>query len=169
MKERGRSFHCEIIGEGPLEESLRAQINESELKPLVRLMGAQTQGEIGRRLSGATVFCLPCVVEKDGGMDNLPTVIAEAMASGLPVVSTPIAGVPEMVVNNVNGFLVPPGDPAALANAMDEIVCDKELARRFGENGRKRAKDMVPTATSASSLAALLARLPRTAASALLN
>jgi colanic acid/amylovoran biosynthesis glycosyltransferase len=163
LKERGLSFRCEIIGEGPLDDSLRAQITKSELESLVRLVGPQTQDKIARRLSTATVFCLPCVVERGGGMDNLPTVIAEAMASALPVVSTPIAGVPEMVADNVSGFLVPPGDPAALADALDKVVGDKELARRFGENGRKRARATFSVEASASSLRELFQGLSRDA------
>jgi colanic acid/amylovoran biosynthesis glycosyltransferase len=165
LKERGRSFRCEIVGEGSLEESLRAQITNANLEALVSLVGAQTQDEIARRLAAATVFCLPCVVEQGGGMDNLPTVIAEAMASGLPVVSTPIAGVPEMVVDNVSGFLVPPGDPTALADALDKVVGDKELARRFGEHGRKRAREIFSIEASASSLGELFERLSRDAGS----
>ncbi|MEP6685371.1 MAG: glycosyltransferase family 4 protein [Verrucomicrobiota bacterium] len=152
LKERGLDFSCEIIGEGPLEDSLRAQIVKSKLEALVSLRGAQSQGEIVQRLSAATVFCLPCVVEKGGGMDNLPTVIAEAMASGLPVVSTPIAGVPEMVVNKVSGFLVSPGDPTALADALNKAMADKELAQRFGEQGRKRASELFSIETTARSL-----------------
>ena len=163
LKERGLSFRCEIIGEGPLEDSLRAQIAKSELESLVRLVGPQTQDKIARRLSTATVFCLPCVVEQGGGMDNLPTVIAEAMASGLPVVSTPIAGVPEMVADNVSGFLVPPGDPVALADALGKVVGDKELARRFGEHGRERARETFSIEASASSLRDLFQRLSRDA------
>jgi glycosyltransferase involved in cell wall biosynthesis len=96
-------------------------------------------------------------------MDNLPTVIAEAMASALPVVSTPIAGVPEMVTDNASGFLVPPGDPAALADALDKVVSDKELARRFGEHGRKRAAGIFSIEASASSLRELFERLSRDA------
>jgi glycosyltransferase involved in cell wall biosynthesis len=161
LKERGRSFHCEIIGEGPLLDSLRAQIVKSDLEALVRLTGAQTQDEIVRRLSAARVFCLPCVVEQGGGMDNLPTVIAEAMASGLPVVSTPIAGIPEMVADNVSGFLVSPGDTLALADALDKFIRDQELARRFGEQGRQRAREIFSIEASASSLRELFERLLR--------
>jgi glycosyltransferase involved in cell wall biosynthesis len=160
LNERGLSFRCEIIGEGPLEDSLRAQIAKSELESLVRLVGPQTQDEIARRLSTATVFCLPCVVEQGGGRDNLPTVIAEAMASALPVVSTPIAGVPEMVTDNVSGFLVPPGDPAALADALNKVVGDKKLARRFGEHGRERAERLFSIEKSALSLIDLFQHLP---------
>jgi len=163
LNERGRSFRCEIIGEGPLKDSLWSQIVENKLETIVRLMGAQTQKEIGQRLSAATVFCLPCVVEQDGGMDNLPTVIAEAMGSGLPVVTTPIAGVPEMVVDNVNGFLVPSADPASLADALDKVMGDKDLAQRLGANGRERAQDLFSIETSANALRELFKRLSRNA------
>ena len=163
LNERGLSFRCEIIGKGPLEDSLQAQIAKSKLESLVRLVGPQTQDEIARRLSTATVFCLPCVVEQGGGRDNLPTVIAEAMASSLPVVSTSIAGVPEMVTDNISGFLVPPGDPAALADALNKVVGDKELARRFGEHGRDRARETFSIEASASSLRDLFQGLSRDA------
>src|SRR5205823_5720939 len=90
LRSRGRIFHCSIIGEGPLEESLRAQIAAAELKDFVALTGPQTQAAIAKRLAHAAVFALPCTHEADGGMDNLPTVIMEAMAAGLPVISTPL-------------------------------------------------------------------------------
>ncbi len=152
LKEGGVNVRCEIIGDGPLKDVLLMQICESGLESLVSLVGPQTQGEIVERLSVATVFCLPCVVEQGGGMDNLPTAIVEAMAAALPVVSTPIAGIPEMVMNEVSGLLVPPGDAGALANALEKIIRDKELARRFGESGRKRAREIFSIEASVSSL-----------------
>lgn len=159
LKEQGQCFHCEIIGEGPLRDALQAQIEKSGLQSHVTLAGPQPQDEIARRLSVATVFCLPCVVERDGGMDNLPTVIAEAMASSLPVVSTPLAGVPEMVVHEVSGLLVAPRDAQALAAALGKIMGNKNLARRFGERGRERAEKLFSIETNALSLIDLFRRL----------
>jgi len=72
-------------------------------------------------------------------MDNLPTVIMEAMAAGLPVVSTQIGGIPEMVVENETGLVVPPNDPLALADAMERLLADPALAKKFGQAGRERA------------------------------
>ncbi|MGH7937550.1 MAG: glycosyltransferase, partial [Bryobacteraceae bacterium] len=91
------NFRCEIIGEGPLQSLLEERISAASLANMVSLPGPLPQSEVRRRLALATVFALPCVAEAGGGMDNLPTVIMEAMAAALPVVSTPIAGVPEMV------------------------------------------------------------------------
>src|SRR5216117_4413338 len=117
LAESGKSFQCEIIGEGPLENELRAQIDQLNLQDRVVLSGAKPQREVRQRLAAASVFVLPSVVDAHGGMDNLPTVIMEAMATGLPVISTDVAGIPEMVVQNETGFLVGPGDALRLAGA----------------------------------------------------
>ena len=139
LKERGREFRCEIIGEGPLESALRSQIARDGLESCVKLIGPQTQSEIALRLAHATIFVLPCTREEGGGMDNLPTVIMEAMAAGLPVISTPLAGVPEMVENDVNGILVPEHDPQAICAAIEHLIANPEQARRFGDRGREIA------------------------------
>jgi len=158
LRSRGRIFHCSIIGEGPLEESLRAQIAAADLKDFVALTGPQTQAAIAERLAHAAVFALPCTHEADGGMDNLPTVIMEAMAAGLPVISTPLAGVPEMVEDGVNGELVPERDPAALADAIERLLADLERARRLGDNGREIAREKFSIETSARQLREIFER-----------
>lgn len=147
-----RQFTCRIIGEGPLEESLRAQIAANGLEKCVALTGPQTQAEIAAQLSHATLFALPCTREADGGMDNLPTVIMEAMAAGLPVISTPLGGIPEMVEDGVNGELVPERDPAAIAVAIERLLDDLQRARRFGERGRQVAREKFSIETSVKQL-----------------
>ena len=118
----GVAFRAEIIGEGPLAAELQSQIAAANLTKTVLLAGPLPQPAVIRRLAQSTVFALPCVTESGGGMDNLPTVLMEAMAAGLPVVSTPLAGVPEMVEEDVTGFLVPERDPAALARALHRLI-----------------------------------------------
>jgi colanic acid/amylovoran biosynthesis glycosyltransferase len=152
LTSRRRGFNCEIIGEGPLEEALQAQIASADVKGCVRLVGPQTQAEIALRLSRATIFVLPCTREADGGMDNLPTVIMEAMAAGLPVISTPLGGIPEMVEHDVNGELVPERDPAAICAAIDRLISDPERARRLGDRGRQIAQEKFSIETSARAL-----------------
>ena len=139
LRSRGRGFRCEIIGEGPLEAELRAQIAEAGLQSIVKLAGPLTQSEIALRLANATIFVLPCVREQGGGMDNLPTVIIEAMAAGLPVISTALAGIPEMVEHQGSGELVPEHDPKAICAAVDRLIADPVRARRFGDRGREIA------------------------------
>jgi glycosyltransferase involved in cell wall biosynthesis len=152
LTSRRRGFKCEIIGDGPLEEVLLAQIASADLKSCVRLVGPQTQAEIALRLSHATIFVLPCTREADGGMDNLPTVIMEAMAAGLPVISTPLGGIPEMVEHDINGELVPERDPAAICAAMERLISDPERARRLGDRGRQIAQEKFSIETSAHAL-----------------
>jgi glycosyltransferase involved in cell wall biosynthesis len=142
LAERGRSFRCQIIGEGPLEEKLRQQIEDLNLRDLVELPGPKPQPEIRKYLAAGTVFALPSVIDPEGGMDNLPTVIMEAMATGLPVVSTVTGGIPEMVIDDETGFLVPAGDASALADAIEKLVVDPSLARHLGEKGHKRASEL---------------------------
>lgn len=156
LVERGQPFRCEIIGGGPLQESLAAHIAHSRLEEFVQLVGTRTQSQIAEHLAAATVFVLPCTTEAGGGMDNLPTVIMEAMAAGLPVVSTPVAGVPEMVQPGVTGELVPPHDPLALTDAIQRIVSEPPVARRLGAAGRELAADRFSIAANVRSLAAIL-------------
>jgi glycosyltransferase involved in cell wall biosynthesis len=155
LADRGRRFRCEIIGEGPLENELRAQIEQVGMQAHVTLSGPLPQKQIAERLVAASVFVLPCIVEKSGGMDNLPTVIAEAMAAGLPVISTPIGAVPEMVAQNETGILVPPGDPEKLTGAIERVIADSALAQSLGEKGYQRAQELFCIEKNVRSLLAL--------------
>ena len=156
LMERGQSFRCEIFGEGPLEQELREQITQLDLEGRVELPGAKPQHEIRELLAAATVFVMPSVVDPDGGMDNLPTVIMEAMVAGLPVVSTSIGGIPEMVIQNETGFLVSPGDAAALAGAIEKMINDRLLARKLGQAGHERAQRLFSIKKNVRALCALL-------------
>ena len=108
----------------------------------VLLAGPKPQAEIAARLSSAALLALPCRVDPDGAMDNLPTVVMEAMASALPVVSTDVGGIAEMVRDGETGLLVSQNDPVATAEAIARLLDDVELARSFGREGRKRAKEI---------------------------
>lgn len=156
LRERGKSFRCEIIGEGPLEQELREHIAQLDLQDYVELPGPKPQHEIRERLAAATAFVLPSVIDPDGGMDNLPTVIMEAMATGLPVVSTNLGGIPEMVIENETGFIVSPGDVGAVAGAIERLIDDIGLARRLGERGFQRASELFSIENNVRSLLALI-------------
>ena len=154
--ERGKSFQCEIIGEGPLENDLRAQIERLGLQNSVILSGAKPQREVRQRLAAANVFVLPSVVDAQGGMDNLPTVIMEAMATGLSVISTNIGGISEMVVQNETGFLVRPGDSVVLSGAIEKVIDDRVLAQKLGHAGYERAQRLFSIDKNVRELCALL-------------
>jgi glycosyltransferase involved in cell wall biosynthesis len=156
LAERGKAFRCEIIGQGPLERELRKQIEKFGLQNRVALPGARPQNEIRKRLAAASIFVLPSVIDPEGGMDNLPSVIMEAMAAGLPVVSTAIGGIPEMVIESETGYLVQPGDAVALAGAIEKVVDDRSLADRLGEAGYERAQRLFSIENNVRELCALV-------------
>ncbi len=152
LRARGIPFRCDIAGDGPLEEELRARIAAHRLEGVVRLLGATPQEEIVRHLAHTRVFALACATERDGGMDNLPTVIMEAMAARVPCVSTRLAGVPEMIEPGVTGLLVAEHDIEALADALATLLADPALARRMGEAGRERAARLFAQETTVAEL-----------------
>jgi len=156
LADDGKPFRCEIIGEGLLEKELAKQIKDFALQESVQLLGAKPQHEIRERLAAANLFVLPSVADPDGGMDNLPTVIMEAMASGLPVVSTTLGGIPEMVIENETGFLVQPGDTVALAGAIERVTNGRSLAQKLGKAGYERAQRLFSIEKNVRELCALL-------------
>ena len=158
LRQRGHGFRCEIIGEGPLVGELQACIERQDLREHVHLAGPKTQAEIAARLSKATVLALPCRIDPDGAMDNLPTVVMEAMASALPVVSTNIGGISEMVRGGETGLLVAQNDPAATADALSRLINDIELARSFGCRGWERAEEIFSIEKNVRALREIIAR-----------
>jgi glycosyltransferase involved in cell wall biosynthesis len=103
----------------------------------VRTVGLRSRRELHAAMGRATAFVLPCVVAPDGDQDGIPLVILEAMAAGLPVVTTAVSGIPELVDAEV-GWLVPPGDVGALQAALKEVLQNPEEALERGRRGRAR-------------------------------
>jgi glycosyltransferase involved in cell wall biosynthesis len=161
LRDRGLEFRCEIVGEGPLEKELRSQIQKYDLNERVRLSGPKRQPEIATLLSDATVFTLPCRIDPDGAMDNLPTVIMEAMAAALPVVSTEVGGISEMVRDGKTGLLVSTENPTAVANAINRFICDPNLARSYGQDARVRATELFSVKNNVNLLRNLFARFSK--------
>jgi len=152
LARQGVPFTCDLIGSGDQEPALRALVRERGLDDAVRLRGAVPVEQVAVEMRTASVVVLPCVVAADGNVDALPTVLLEAMACGLPVVSTALSGIPEIVADGETGYLVPPGDPAALAAAMRRLLEDCALAERLGRAGRERARDLFDLRTNVTRL-----------------
>jgi glycosyltransferase involved in cell wall biosynthesis len=98
------------------------------------------QTELSREYRRASVFCLPCRV-LPGDRDGLPNVLVEAMASEVPVVTTGVSGIPELVSHEANGLLVPPDEPEALADALVRLHEDRELAGRLARAGSATVRE----------------------------
>jgi glycosyltransferase involved in cell wall biosynthesis len=156
LRDRGIDYHCRIIGGGPLEEPLRDQIARLRLEDRVTMEGARPEAEVIAFLKAARVFALACTHEADGGSDNLPTVIMEAMAAGLPVVSTRVAGVPEMIQDGSTGRLVAEHDITGIATALEELLRDAAMARQTGAAGRQLVEKKFATQGTTSELKHLL-------------
>ena len=160
LERRNFDFRCQIVGEGPLREKLEAMISDLKLRDRVELCGAQSQEEVFSRLHRCDIFALACVVDEASASDVFPTVILEAMACARPVGSTQLAGIPESVVDGVTGLLVPTGNWEAFADALDRLVRDSELRKRFGEAGRDRMQNEFSVAQTVEPLHQLFAARP---------
>lgn len=132
VREAIPSVRLLLVGDGGLRDSLETQAREMGLSGLVTFAGMRT--DVPEILSALDVFVLPSLWE------GMPNVLLEAMAAGLPVVATAVGGTPEVVVDGVTGLLVPPRDPAALAQAIATVLRDADVRRRMGEAGRERVE-----------------------------
>lgn len=139
LKSKGIRFECRIVGGGDgYGERLREMIEDLGLEGIVSLSGAVTQEELREIYQQATVFALPCLVVENGDRDGIPNVLVEAMSMQIPVVSTDISGIPELIDDNLNGLLVPEKDAAAMAEAIEKLLGDPELRLRLSRAGREK-------------------------------
>ncbi len=138
LKAKGLDFHCDIVGYGPGKDDLKQQIAQLGLKAHVRLPGKMTQHELLEVYHRASIFALPCQVTDDGDRDGIPNVLIEAMALRLPVVSTDISGISELVDHMESGILVKQKDPGELAQAIEFLLQRPELRLQFGIKGREK-------------------------------
>jgi glycosyltransferase involved in cell wall biosynthesis len=163
LVEAGVEVEATIVGEsGEHEEDLRRSIAAHDLGRVVSLAGPMTQDRLWREYEHATVFCLPCRVLENGDRDGIPNVLVEAMACGLPVVTTGVSGIPELVEDGHDGLLVPTDDAAAVAAALLRLRDDPALAAALGA----AARETVGTRFDGDRLARELAELFRTEAAA---
>jgi glycosyltransferase involved in cell wall biosynthesis len=157
LRERGRASRLEIVGVGPLRERLEQAAAEGGLD--VVFYGALPQERVLPLYRRAAVVCLPCVVTSSGDRDGLPTSLLEAMALGAPVVSTPVGGIGELILHEETGLLVPEHDPAALADALERLLSDRELAAALAARARAHVEERFSLERSVSGLRALFAEV----------
>jgi colanic acid/amylovoran biosynthesis glycosyltransferase len=154
LRERGVAATTVLVGAGPWRSAIEARVGELGLTDVVRLTGAIGQDEISGYYRRATLFCLPTFIE------GLPVVLMEAMASGLPVVTTPVNGIPELVETGVTGVLVAPGRPDLLAVALERVLRDPALRAALSRAGRERVVAEFDITRIGPSIAALFETAP---------
>lgn len=128
----GRAFHLVIVGTGPDEAELKALVNQYGMADLVTFTGALNQEQVIAQYATADAFALPSFSE------GIPVVLMEAMASGVPCVTTRITGIPELIRDGVDGLLVTPSDTDELANALTALMDDPELRQDIARQGREK-------------------------------
>lgn len=180
LKRRGRRFRCFIIGEGPQRRQLETLVAAEGVGEEVTLLGALPQAEVIRHYTRSDLFVLPCLTrslsvpdreadlvkaleawfEGKGSVikDGIPNVLVEAMAMGIPVVSTRISGIPELVQDGTNGLLVPPQQPARLAEVIECLLLDQDLRNRLGERGAADVRSSFDRKKNAAALAEIFIR-----------
>ena len=138
LRARGTQFVCDFVGDGPLRRTVENQIKQANLESVIRVHGARSRPDIARMMADADIMVLPSVPTRSGKREGIPVVLMEAMASGLPVVSSDLSGIPELVDNGSTGLLAPPRDIGALADALQRLLHSSELRFRMGRLGREK-------------------------------
>jgi glycosyltransferase involved in cell wall biosynthesis len=141
LAERGIPFHCELVGEGPLRAKLEEQARVLRVADRVAFVGSRDDRAVRATYRQAAVFVLPCRRTPKGDQDGLPVSLVEAMAVGVPVVTTPVSGIPELVRDGESGLLVSPDDPAELAACLETLLSQPELRARLVAGAREAAKE----------------------------
>lgn len=142
LRDRAPDFSIEIVGDGPLRDVLAQQIETLELSRHVFLVGSMPHEELMERMRTAAMVVVPSVETRDGLMDGIPNMLIESLALAVPVVSTQLSGIPELVVDGETGVLVEPGDADALAVALESLLRDPARGTRMGQAGRARVEKM---------------------------
>jgi glycosyltransferase involved in cell wall biosynthesis len=130
-----RPVELRIAGDGEHRERLERRVSELDLGKTVTFLGHCDAGRVRRLLAGAAALVVPSIYE------GMPLVVLEAMAAGVPVVASAVSGIPEVVQDGETGWLVPPEDPRALKEALEDVLARPQEARRRGEAGRRRVGD----------------------------
>ena len=161
LRARKVDFRFDLYGEGPLRGRLLALRDQLGLASSITLAGARTSDEVAAALADADVFVLTPRVTDDGDRDGIPNALVEAMACALPVATTAVGGIPELVTDGVNGLLLQAGDVAGIADSLHELVKDPLLRARLGAAARRTVEAAYDVDAAARALAEVFAgRLP---------
>jgi colanic acid/amylovoran biosynthesis glycosyltransferase len=155
LVKRGYNIHLRIIGSGPIEQDLRQLSQQLGIAGNVSFLGTMPQEEVVRNYALSDLFALACVPASDGDMDGLPVVLCEAMSMEIPVVSTRLSGIPELVEDQVTGLCVPPNDINALSGAIEFLINNPDVAERLASAGRQRVLERFERFASARRLIAV--------------
>jgi glycosyltransferase involved in cell wall biosynthesis len=155
VKSKGEYFRCVIFGDGPLHQQLREWIEEHNMASEIILNGDRTQQELIDEYQKATVFILTPVQTDDGDRDGIPNVLLEAMAVGLPVITTAVAGIPELVDHDKNGLLYQPHDVEGISSGIIELLNNVNKRSQLGNAASKKVREQFNITQAANCLKTL--------------
>lgn len=156
LRERGIEIEVCVAGDGPLFDELRTLVAKRAMGAYVDLIGSQPQERIRELMRDADLFVLPCVVAASGDRDGIPVALMEAMAMGIPVVSTIVSGIPELIRHEVSGMLAAPRDSSNLADAIARLATDPDFARACALEARATMEREFEEGLNAGRLAVLI-------------
>ena len=155
LRDQGIPIHCRIVGMGNEKSTLEKLIVECNLESTVELLGPKNQTEVANLLPTANCFVQPSIIDRDGKMEGIPVALMEAMACSLPVIATDISGISELVSPSKTGYLVPPANPQAIANAIADVFNNWEDAKEIACQGRKIVYEEFDLSYNAGKLASI--------------
>lgn len=156
LRRRGYEVRLQIVGDGEMRGALAHQIAAARLEEVVSLLGPRPQEALLELYRRATLFALPCIVTDGGDRDGIPNVLVEAMRLGIPVVSTDVSGIPELIKDGQTGLLVPPRDACALTDALARLLDDPCLRDRLADTAAHHVVREFDLAGNAARLRGLL-------------
>lgn len=159
LVDRGVAFQCRIVGYGPLEDKLRKMIASLALNERVLLLGKMTQDQLADLYPQADLFVLPCQVLENGDRDGIPNVLFEAMVCRVPIISTDVPGVCELIEHQKNGLLVEQRNPLALADAMQLLISSPSFRDNLARRGRQTVLENFTRGSSARNVYNILSSL----------
>jgi len=129
-----------VVGDGPMAKPWKDLTRQMELDSTILFHGVIENSELEKRYASADVFVLPALVDDHGDTEGLGVVLIEALSFGTPVVASNVGGIPDIVIQNETGLLVPPEDPESLAQAVIHVLMDTDLSNRLAEAGLKHVQ-----------------------------
>ena len=148
LKRKGISVKCLIVGEGPEKRHLTEMIKELDLQEDVEIPGRSRQAELPGIYAKSRIFALPSIITAAGDRDGIPNVLLEAMAMGVPVVSSDVPNIVELIEDGKDGILVPPRDAEALARAIERLLADREKYEVITANARHKVTERFDAKTN---------------------
>lgn len=152
-------IELDLIGNGPLNDELQALAAQLGLSTRVRFHGGQSEAVVRQALADADLFVLPSIIAANGQMEGLPVALMEALASGIPTVSTSLSGIPELVVPEQTGLLATPADAQSLRDTLEQLIASGPVLDDYARAGRRLVEQQFDIASTTAALQALFAKV----------